>query len=172
MLLPSLFTVFVNDPIQDLNKTVVCFYSGDALVSHLSYAGDMVLLVPNTKALQRLFSIYFDYPRLDVILCNTGKRVCMISPPKDIRRQFSTPVPYLGHGIISDLSDDKEIPKLMGNIYAVSDTLTRKFTSCTDEIKIQMLTFTAVLVEAVLEWPITSGATMPLGIHTFCKQSD
>ena len=54
ILSPYLFNVYVDELSGNLNSQHKGCYIGDVCVNHLSYADDMVLMVPNIKVLQAL----------------------------------------------------------------------------------------------------------------------
>ena len=97
--------------------------------SHLISHGmdDMVLLAPTVTALQTLLEVCRAYAGPHDIVYNTTKAVCMLVRPKQSQGQFSTRVRlgneelrfvkefrYLGHIMIADCRDDKDIKNNSG----------------------------------------------------------
>ena len=81
---PLLYNVYTDDLNYHLQATGVWCYVGGAWVNSLSYADDMVLLVPTVTALQTLLEVCRAYARPHDIVYNTKKTVCMLVRLKTI----------------------------------------------------------------------------------------
>ncbi len=79
---PLLFNVYIDELSANLNNTRVGCYAGDAVINHLSYADDMVLLAPSARALKTLLKECESYAASNDIIYNTGKTKCMVCWPK------------------------------------------------------------------------------------------
>ena len=52
---------------------------------------------------------------------------------------------YLGHNISDDLSDDKDVKRLIRNLYATGNMLIRRFNARDDNVKISLLKRSAIV---------------------------
>ena len=150
ILSPYLFNIVLDDLSIKLNQTNVGCFVGSFLLSHLSYADDMVLIAPSAKALQILLSICEEYARQNDIVYNTDKSKCIIFWPKvnvsdqvrfllqGMSLKIVEQIKYLGVYIDSNLSDDCEISKRSRGIYAAGNTIISNFGKCNSNCKILM----------------------------------
>ncbi|KAG0715314.1 hypothetical protein GWK47_012229 [Chionoecetes opilio] len=98
----------------NLRDTGVGCYIHDGCINSLSYADDMVLLSSTPDALQALINVCQAYDRHAL--------------------RFA----YLGDVISHDMTDDDDINKQTSKLLVVGNTLQRKFSYCSREIKIEL----------------------------------
>jgi len=88
------------------------------------------------------------------MVCNTSKRICMVSPPLDKRKIVATSFPllalnnvslqytsefkYIGHIISNNMSDEKDIMREIRNLFFRTDLLARRFAACSFDVKIAL----------------------------------
>ena len=146
-----LYNTYTDDLNHRLQATGVGCYVGGAWVNSLSYADDMVLLVPTVTALQTLLEVCRAYAGPHDIVYNTTKTVCMLVRRKQLQGRYSTRVRlgneelscveefrYLGHVMTADYRDDKDIKKQFRRQNAVGNMLVRTFSFAPIEAKIQL----------------------------------
>ena len=63
ILSPYLFNIVMDDLSKRLNETKVGCQAGGILITHLTYADDMVLIAPSARALQKLLDICGNFAR-------------------------------------------------------------------------------------------------------------
>ena len=143
LLSPYLFNLYVDSLSEQLNRTGVGCLAGVALINHLAYADNMVLVAPSKRALQMLLNVCSKYANAHDIIYNIEKSYCMVCWPKKFLFQFypmfylqNEPIEYveifkyLGVLITNSLSDDEEINLRMRGIYATGDMVIRRFCGC------------------------------------------
>ena len=146
---PLLHNVYTDDLDHRLQATCVGCYVGGAWVNSLSYADDMVSLVPTVTALQTLLEVCRAYAGPHDIVYNTMKTVCVLVRPKQSQGRYSTRVKlrneelsfvkkfhYLEHVMTADCRDDKYIKKQFTRQNALGNMLVRKFSFAPIEAKI------------------------------------
>ena len=151
LLSPYLFNLYVDKLSVNLNASNVSCTVGNIIVSHLSYADDMVLVAPSKKALQKLLDVCSAYALEFDILYSTDKSYCMICWPRRFLYkfdphfylqgdllEFKNIYKYLGVLITDSMTDDDEIRKRMRNIYATGNMVIRRFANCSVSCKILM----------------------------------
>jgi hypothetical protein len=151
ILSPRMFNVFIDDLSTVLNNSGVGCHLNDVCYNHLIYADDCVLLAPSPRSLQKLLDICNNYAKTYDMVYNVKKTVCMCinsysktSPfipdvfLDDVRLKWLSEYKYLGVFITKDLSDDADMKRQMKCIYSKGNTLVRKFTSCSLEVKVQL----------------------------------
>ena len=148
VLSPYLFSLYMDELSNLLNKSGVGCYFNDILLNHLMYADDIVLMCPSYKGLQYLIDKCGEYGRDHDILFNVNKTKCMCFKPKRYKQwdfpQFSmnnvnidyvTFYKYLGH-IISVDNDKKDIQRQIAQLYARGNTMINYFDKCSQDVKI------------------------------------
>ena len=114
------------------------------------YADDVVLMAPSAKGLQRLIDICYQYGKDHNIKFNSLKSVYMVvykgrkvkvnSLPQlyigDQTLKMVDKCKYLGHVMCSNLSDSDDIQRQIRELYVNANMLTRKFSLCSDNVKI------------------------------------
>ena len=119
--------------------------------NHLNNADDCVLLVPCPAALQELVNICVEYAYLNEMLYNAKKSVCMAFLPPSLHKlhvptvmlgssslTWVSDLKYLGVYIAKNYSDDIDIKRQTKAIYARGNTLIRKFSKCSPDVKTQL----------------------------------
>ncbi|RVE40147.1 hypothetical protein evm_015203, partial [Chilo suppressalis] len=119
---PSLFNLYINGLIEELNSTKIGCHIDGVCVNNISYADDMVLLSPSISALRRLLGICEKYVKGHGLRYNSKKSETMVfkadnktysivpnvsldGSPLNRVEQFK----YLGHWITSNLNDNLDI---------------------------------------------------------------
>ena len=151
ILSPGLFNIYVNLISESLNKLHVGCYLNAFSVNHLVYADDLCLISPSLAGLRELLRVCETAGDYLSIKFNAEKTVCMRFGPPNYRDipyfpvalrgdhlQFVEEVKYLGHIISSDLSDSSDMEKARRAIYARGNSLVRRFSACSEEVKISL----------------------------------
>ena len=151
ILSPGLFNLYVNFISSKLNQLDIGCYLNAVRVNHLVYADDLCLISPSIAGLRTLVGVCEAAGDYLSIKFNAEKTVCMrFGQPnyRDIpffpvalrggRLQFVDQVKYLGHIILSNLSDSADMDKAKRSIYARGNSLVRKFAACSEDIKISL----------------------------------
>jgi len=102
-----------------------------------------------SQQLMNVFSMHVD--EIDMTF-NVNKTVCMLFPPENRTKIFSTDLPklhigssliefvhnfrYLGHIVTCTLSDEDDIMRIVRNLFIRTNILTRRFSECTVAVKI------------------------------------
>ena len=150
ILLPLLFNVYTYDLSLELNSLHVGCCINYVKLNHLMYADDIVLFAPSLKGLQRLVNVCNDYGSSHSITFNKTKTVCMqvlskktswtVSNPcitlGTERLRFVDKFTYLGCILTSDWTDDEDMHKHVCLLYCKANTLIRKFSQCSEKIRI------------------------------------
>ena len=196
VLSPFLFNVYVDDLSQALDSTGVgCHYLGS--VNHITYADDMVLLSPTPYGLQTLLNVCEQYAIDHDICYNTKKTVCMVLKPK-LHRSLSLPkfsicktelsyvheYRYLGYQLSENCSDNYEIGKQYRLLCCRTNSLIRKFSMCSYDIKKFLFKAYCATVYCVHLWCVynvsvlrkfkvclNNAARMFFGYDKFCSAS-
>ena len=149
ILSPHLFKIYVDDLSIILNHFKIGCVVSDMIINHLMYADDLVLISPSSAGLQILINACHQYGLQYDIKFNSKKSAIMpfLStdkkklriPPFELDHE-SIPVvdryTYLGHILSSDGSDDRDIQRQRGKVYAQGNSILRKFHMCSTEVKI------------------------------------
>ena len=151
ILSPHLFNIYMDGLSHALAESGTGCYVHDKCINSLSYADDMVLIAPTVGSLQTLIATCEAYAREHDIVYNTTKTECMVVPPKNSKVQyvkmallnneplrFVDSFTYLGHVLSSDGLDDLDIKKQLHKITAVGNTILRRFSFCTKEVKLEL----------------------------------
>ena len=151
ILSPSLFNVYMDDLSVRLNGCGTGCWVGNSVVNHLMYADDLVVFSPYSAGLQQLLRICSQYGTEFDIKYNASKSNIMIARSRDDKNapfpdfnlsgsvlEVCDEIKYLGHFISSDLSDDKDINRQCRMLYAQANTLLRKFSMCSEDVKIAL----------------------------------
>ena len=149
ILSPHLFKIYVDDLSIILNNFKIGCVISDIIINHLMYADDLVLISPSSAGLQILIDACHQYGLQYDIKFNSKKSAIMPFLPTD-KKKFRIPsfeldhesIPvvdkyiYLGHILSSDGSDDRDIQRQRGKVYARGNSILRKFHMCSTEVKI------------------------------------
>ena len=151
ILSPHFFNLYMDNMSIKLNKCKIGCNIGDNLINHLMYADDLILISPSVKGLQRLLNECTLYGENNDIKFNPLKSKAMIIRSKAFKNvelpnfylnhQILTEVTdirYLGHIISNDCSDDLDIMRHCRYLYAVGNSLIRKFHMCSTQVKIKL----------------------------------
>ena len=136
ILSPHLFKVYVDDLSITLNSFKIGCVISDIIINHLMYADDLVLISPSSAGLQTLLNACHQYGIQFDIKFNSKKSAIMPFLPID-KKKFRIPpfkldnenIPivdrytYLGHVLSRDGSDDSDIQRQRGRIYAQGNSI-------------------------------------------------
>ena len=149
ILSPRLFAIYIDDLSLALNKLGIGCCVSDILINHLMYADDMVLIAPSTAALQILikechkFGIKHDMifnPRKSAVMIFKNKNDRELNTPPFILNNEAIPVVedycYLGHIIDKEMNDEKDIHRQRKKLYQQGNSIIRKFSICTLDVKL------------------------------------
>ncbi|PZC82816.1 hypothetical protein B5X24_HaOG209601 [Helicoverpa armigera] len=145
---PSLFNLFVNQLIGELNGTMIGCSIDGKMINNISYADDMVLLSPSVGALRRLLAICETYAQTHglkynasksvFMLCKAGKKTPLNVPPIKlcgVQLNRVNKFKYLGHILTDDLRDDEDLERERRALAVRCNMVARRFARCTAEIK-------------------------------------
>jgi hypothetical protein len=151
ILSPLLFNVFIEGLSYTLSSLKVGCYLNSICVNHLNYADDCVLLAPSPQALQELIDTCVNYARHNEIIYNVKKTVCMAFIPKrygklhiptvllgDRALKWVKEQKYLGVILSNDYKDNLDIKRQIKSFYAYGNTLVRKFSKCSTDVKVNL----------------------------------
>ena len=145
------FNIYIDDLSNRLNNLKIGCVLGNSILNHLMYADDLVLISLSTYGLSKLiaecekFGLQFD------ILFNSKKSAIMFFQPTCMTN-MNLPVfkiggeninvvsdyVYLGHIICNDLSDDLDILKQRRKLFVQGNTILRRFSMCTIDVKLTL----------------------------------
>ena len=124
---------------------------GKILINHLMYADDLVLLCPSAHGLRLLLKECEKFGKKNDVNFNYEKSVIMIHRTKEMQDvnfgafyingdeiAHKDHMRYLGHYICPNLNDDRDIQRQYQYIYGQANTLTRRFSMCTEEVKVKL----------------------------------
>ena len=151
ILSPILFNLSVNDLSMQLRACNTGCMTGEMLVNHLMYADDLVIMSPSSAGLQQLLNICTEYGLKHDIKYNASKSAVLICRTKQDKRlnfpafQLSgnildvcRRIKYLGHFINDQLNDDDDVYRQCCKLYAQANTIARKFSFCSTEVKVAL----------------------------------
>ena len=167
---PYLFTRYIREMLGAIVDSGIGCSIGSVLINVLAYADDLVLIAPSWKALQLLLDILNVQAAAIDMHCNTDKTVCMMFPPLNRRRIISNSFPllkiganyvkyvsrfkYLGHIVSNSLSDDDEIEREIRNMFVRCNTLTRKFSKCSLNVKVALFRSYCLCLYDIALWNV------------------
>ena len=151
ILSPLFFNIYIDDLSVKLNSLNIGCIAKQLLINHLMYADDLVLISPSTAGLQKLLDICQRFGLDHDIIFNPKKSAVMLFKPKDAI-QLNSPnftlnsesisivkeYNYLGCTICDDLSDEKDIDRQKRKLYGQGNTIIRKFSMCSLDVKITL----------------------------------
>ena len=119
---------------------------------YYNYADDLVILSPSVSGLSELMQVCGLYGLNHDIKYNSKKSAVLIRKSKYMK-MFDVPsfkingetiqevdnVKYLGHFISNTLRVDKDILRQCRQLYARGNTLLRKFSMCSTEVRLTLL---------------------------------
>ena len=149
ILSPSLFGIYFDVLSSALSKIRTGCHLNTALINHLIYADDLVLMSPSLSGLRKLLDTCTSVAPLLSIRFNPEKTVCLcfkparydLLPEFDVflcgtRLSFVNYVKYLGHFITDDLNDLMDMQKIRRGLYFRGNLLIRKFHRCSIKVKV------------------------------------
>ena len=162
---PSLFGVYMDEFSRGLSGIPVGCYLNGNLINHLLYADDMCLLSPSAHGLSELLNQCERIASSLSIVYNTRKTQCMLFLPTRYKNlcaptttlydeplAYAKKVKYLGHWITPDLRDDLDIEQKVKAIYSRGNTLIRRFSSCSPEVKVLLFKLFITPVYGIHLW--------------------
>ena len=151
ILSPHLFNFYMDELSEKLNKLHVGCWIGDQKVNHLSYADDLIVVSPSQSGLQKLLDECSVYSEGNYIEFNTKKSNVMLIKSENFNDLElkdcllngavlggKKSIKYLGHILTNDASDDDDIMRHLKYLYAIGNTLIRKFFFCSRFIKLKL----------------------------------
>lgn len=151
ILSPYFYNVFVDELSKRLHRSSIgCSIEGFPM-NHILYADDSVVLAPSPAALQKLLNICDEYAAANEITFNCTKTVCMSVLPhtlKDLRvpdlhlknskLEWIKTKKYLGVFFTDNGKDKKDINREKCCTYARGNILIRKFSNCSEGVKLDL----------------------------------
>jgi hypothetical protein len=148
ILSPILFNLYIDDLSVALHGVDAGCNLNGVCLNHLIYADDTVLLAPSPTGLQKLITICEKFAVEHSIIYNVKKTSCMCFLPKCLSKLHVVQVKlngrllkyvdvqkYLGIVINQDFNDDNDICRQMRAIYCRGNTLVKRFSCCTPDVK-------------------------------------
>ena len=150
MISPYLFNFYVNNLSVRLNSLNIGCYL-DRKINNILYADDLILISPTRNGLQKLISECEIFSQAHSVEFNVKKSKTMIIPAQRYKDfDFSSiflnkkalekvsSFKYLGHIISDDTRDDSDIMRHCRYLYAVGNSLIRKFWYCNLTVKLKL----------------------------------
>ena len=151
ILSPILFNLYMDKLSCKLTNSRIGCHIYDTCVNHLFYADDSVIMAPSASALQKLLNICEQVASEHELSFNVKKTVCMCIKPKWLK-DLTVPTfvlnnrylsnvniqKYLGIYITDTLEDDKDMIRQMKGIFARGNTLIKRFSQCSEEVKVKL----------------------------------
>ncbi|XP_045541720.1 uncharacterized protein LOC106712835 [Papilio machaon] len=148
---PKIFNMYLNDLIIELSSMRVGCRVGGVCVNNISYADDMALLGPTAGSIGQMIRVCEKYAASHGLIYNVKKSEFMlfkaasrgpdILPPINLngtRLNRVTRFKYLGHILADDLKDDDDVERERRALAARGNMLARRFSRCTDQVKITL----------------------------------
>ena len=151
ILSPYLFSVYIDDLTAGLNLLRIGCVMGDMIINNILYADDIVLICPSSRGLNELIRCCERFGFEHDIIFNVNKCAIM-NFRSDTMPRFNIPdfmlngevinvvdeFKYLGHILLSNMKDDKDIERQRKSLYMQGNSLLRKFYMCSIEVKIEL----------------------------------
>ncbi|KAK2718066.1 uncharacterized protein LOC136038403 [Artemia franciscana] len=142
VLSPSLFNLYADDLNLRLSQTGLGCFIGGVCFNNLSYADDLVILVPTVAALNHLLSICDEFASTNDIVFNTAKTLCIAfiprgTPLKHIPMAWLSGVslPFVGSMVAPTLIDELHFKALSRSLGCRANLLIRKFGGCDPSVR-------------------------------------
>ena len=149
---------------EKLNGMYIGCVVGTVIINHLLYADDLVLISPSSRGLHTLlgecekYGIQHDIlfnAKKSAILCFKSQSTCKFKIPDFLLNENVIPVlndiKYLGHYLSDNSSDVLDIERQRKKIFIQGNSLIRKFSVCTINVKLTLFnTFCSPLYTAHL----------------------
>lgn len=151
ILSPILFNLYMDELSERLNVCKTGCMIGNSLVNHIMYADDLVVFSPSSAGLQQLLNVCSEYGLEHDIVYNPDKSMVMTCRTKEDKSihfpvfklsnkniTVCEKVKYLGHIITEHMTDDDDIERQRLLMYMRANILLRKFSFCSDEVKVSL----------------------------------
>ena len=151
ILSPHLFKVYVDGLSVILNSHKIGCSINNLIINHLMYADDIVLISPSSAGLQTLMEVCKQFGEVNEIKCNSKKSAILPFMPNEKKKlripkfhlnNESVPIvgsfEYLGHILLKEGTDDLDIERQRKKIYAIGNSLLRKFHMCSVDVKMTL----------------------------------
>lgn len=148
---PSLFSLYVNDLIVELSSMRIGCRVDGVSVNNISYADDMVLLGPTAGSVRDMLKVCATYAASHGLSYNVKKCEYIVFKADGNKMTTSLDLTlngmnikkvstfkYLGHHIADDLKDNVDIERERRALAVRGNMLIRRFTRCTEEVKITL----------------------------------
>ena len=151
ILSPYFFNLYIDDLSNMLSYSKTeCIFNNER-INHLFYADDSVLLSPSPHSMQVLLNICDKFAKEHELKFNLKKTVLMCIKPNWLKNltiptlylngspiDVTSDHKYLGMIISDNKKDDLDMKRQMCSIYARGNVLVKKFSNCTDDVKIKL----------------------------------
>ena len=150
MLSPILFTVYLDDLLNELKRLNVGCHWRHHFVGALYYADDIALLAPSADALRQMLKVCENFASLHGLSFNPAKtqlirfarsplpfNICILFYDKPLSLVNSAT--HLGHTLTSDLSDDLDIQEKTKNMIKKANYMLHTFSCCDKSTRTQLL---------------------------------
>jgi len=148
VLSPVLFSIYMDDLSHLLTKSGIGCFMSSALINHVFYADDIVLMSPSAKGLQHLINLSVQYSDAHSLTFNALKSFCVSFIPhclkinpnpslvlKDTPLVFKQNCKYLGVFLSNDFTDDCDLTRQLRCFYVRVNYLCRTFNACSPNVK-------------------------------------
>jgi len=176
VLSPYLFTRYIRPLLFAIYASNCGCKIGNVSVNVFAYADDIALLAPSWRAMQTLIdSMVTCCVSLD-LMCNVMKTVCMVFSPTDRTMIVSHCFPsfvlcgkplkfvnefrYLGHILMNNSRDDRDIQREMRNMFIRTNMLIRRFSRCSAKVKLRLFTSYCLCLYGVGLWSDYAASTL------------
>ena len=145
---PQFFSVYSDELNSCLaSARIGCHISGRNM-NHLSYADDMVLITADAKSMNLLLGMCEEFAGRNYVTFSTTKTEAMVVKPRGsklrtppdiwlcgVKIKYVNSFKYLGHIVADDMTDDLDICREIRNLYVRGNTIARKFSPLSMEVK-------------------------------------
>ena len=147
ILSPHLF-IYVDELNLLLSDSKIGCHIGEKPLNNFSYADDLAILAPSARALNKLLAICDDFAKKNIIEFRAAKSFVWLMLPKTFKLvtrpniylgesafSYVERFKYFGHILTASFTDDEYINHEKRNLAMRGNLLTRKFNSCSEEVK-------------------------------------
>ena len=141
---PYLLNVYLDELIYKILQSKIGCSIGDAPMNLFAYAGDLAVVAPTARALNKLLEVCQNFASEHFIIYSVSKTVCMVIPSKGVKwwsppnfyldgvvLEYVESFIYLGHFIKNDLTDDDDLLREVRSLSVRGNILIMKFSFCT-----------------------------------------
>ena len=178
ILSPHLFNLYMDNLSVLLSGCDTGCMVSDRIINHLMYADDLVLMAPSALGLRKLLKTCESYGTSHDIKYNPKKSAVVVCKGKYLKNvkvarfeiggtqiEEVDSVKYLGHYITNSLRDDNDILRQCRQLYARGNTLIRKFSACTHNVKAHLFkTYCSSMYTTQLWWNYTAASIHKLHV--------